>query len=137
MKKSILSSGFSLFLLLFLTVISLKTVAAEPIVITIDVSPSVLNLQNKGEVVTVHTNIAYSIVSGSTVSLNGIEISWWKSDDRGYFVAKFLTSDVKNLPGLVIGGYNTLTLNGVTKEGVSFTGSEEIKVINNIPAGKK
>jgi len=124
-------------LLLFLTVISLKTVAAEPIVITIDVSPSVLNLQNKGEVVTVHTNIAYSIVSGSTVSLNGIEISWWKSDDRGYFVAKFLTSDVKNLPGLVIGGYNTLTLNGITKEGVSFTGSEEIKVINNIPAGKK
>jgi len=137
MKKSIFSSGFSLFLLLFLTVISLKAVAAEPIVISIDVSPSVLNLQNQGEVVTVHTNIAYSIVSGSTVSLNGIEISWWKSDDRGYFVAKFLTSDVKNLPGLVIGGYNTLTLNGVTKEGVSFTGSEEIKVINNIPAGKK
>jgi len=137
MKKSILSSGFSLFLLLFLTVISLKAVAAEPIVISIDVSPSVLNLQNQGEVVTVHTNMAYSLVAGSTVSLNGIEISWWKSDDRGYFVAKFLTSDVKNLPGLVIGGYNTLTLNGVTKEGVSFTGSEEIKVINNIPAGKK
>jgi len=126
-----------LFLLLFLTVISLKAVAAEPIVISIDVSPSVLNLQNQGEVVTVHTNMAYSLVAGSTVSLNGIEISWWKSDDRGYFVAKFLTSDVKNLPGLVIGGYNTLTLNGITKEGVSFTGSEEIKVINNIPAGKK
>jgi len=137
MKKSILSSGFSLFLLLFLTVISLKAVAAEPIVISIDVSPSVLNLQNQGEVVTVHTNIAYSLVAGSTVSLNGIEISWWKSDDRGYFVAKFLMSDVKNLPGLVIGGYNTLTLEGVTKAGVSFTGSEEIKVINNIPAGKK
>jgi len=126
-----------LFLLLFLTVISLKAVAADPIVISIDVSPSVLNLQNQGEVVTVHTNIAYSLVAGSTVSLNGIEISWWKSDDRGYFVAKFLMSDVKNLPGLVIGGYNTLTLEGVTKAGVSFTGSEEIKVINNIPAGKK
>ncbi len=137
MKKSIFSSGFSLFLLLFLTVISLKAVAADPIVISIDVSPSVLNLQNQGEVVTVHTNIAYSLVAGSTVSLNGIEISWWKSDDRGYFVAKFLMSDVKNLPGLVIGGYNTLTLEGVTKAGVSFTGSEEIKVINNIPAGKK
>jgi hypothetical protein len=110
--------------------------AADPIVITIDVSPSVLNLQNKGEVVTIHTNIAYSLVAGSTVSLNGIEISWWKSDDRGYFVAKFLMSDVKNLSGIVIGGYNTLTLNGVTKDGVSFTGSEEIKVINNIPAKK-
>lgn len=136
MKNSILSSRFSLFLLLFLTVISLKTMAADPIVITIDVSPSVLNLQNKGEVVTIHTNIAYSLVAGSTVSLNGIEISWWKSDDRGYFVAKFLMSDVKNLSGIVIGGYNTLTLNGVTKDGVSFTGSEEIKVINNIPAKK-
>ena len=136
MKNSILSSRFSLFLLLFLTIISLKAVAADPIVIAIDVSPSVLNLQNKGEVVTVHTNIAYSLVAGSTVSLNGIEISWWKSDDRGYFVAKFLMSDVKNLSGIVIGGYNTLSLNGVTKDGVSFTGSKEIKVINNIPAKK-
>ncbi len=137
MKNSILSSRFSLFLLLFLTVISLKTVAANPIVIAIDVSPSVLNLQNQGEVVTVHTSIAYNLVAGSTVSLNGIEISWWKSDDRGYFVAKFLMSDVKSLKGLVIGGYNTLTLSGVTKDGVSFTGSQDIKVINNIPAGKK
>jgi len=136
MKNSILSSRFSFFLLLFLTVISLKTVAADPIVITIDVSPSVLNLQNQGAVVTVHTDIAYNFVAGSTVSLNGIEISWWKSDDRGYFVAKFLMSDVKGLEGLIIGGYNTLTLDGVTKDGVSFTGSEDIKVINNIPAKK-
>ncbi len=84
----------------------------------------------------VQTNIAFNLVAGSTVSLNGIEISWWKSDDRGYFVAKFLMSDVKGLEGLIIGGYNTLTLDGVTKDGVSFTGSQDIKVINNIPAKK-
>ena len=120
-----------------MTTFSLKSLAADPIVISIDVSPAVLNLQNQGEVVTVHTNIAYNLVAGSTVSLNGIEISWWKSDDRGYFVAKFLMSDVKNLKGLVIGGYNTLTLDGVTKDGINFTGSEDIKVINIVPAGKK
>ena len=48
-------------------------------VISIQVSPNVLNLLNKGEVVTVHTDIAYSSVEGSTVSLNDVEISHWKA----------------------------------------------------------
>lgn len=110
----------------------LKTETVESVVITIRVAPSVLSLQNQGEVVTVHTDIAYNLVAGSTVTLNGIAISWWKSDDRGNFVAKFLTSEVQNLPGLVIGGYNLLTLSGTTKTGVNFTGSKEVKVINVI-----
>ena len=106
------------------------------IMISIDVSPSVINLQNNGQVVTVHTDIKYSLVSGSTVTLNGIEISWWKSDDRGFFVAKFQIDDIKNMP-LNIGEYNTLTLSGITCDGVLFSGSQEVKVINVIPAGKK
>lgn len=106
------------------------------IMISIDVSPSVINLQSNGQVVTVHTDIKYSLVSGSTVTLNGIEISWWKSDDRGFFVAKFQIDDIKNLP-LNIGEYNTLTLSGITCDGTMFSGSQEIKVINVVPAGKK
>ncbi len=105
-------------------------------VIEIQVSPNVLNLQNNGVVVTIHTDIPYSAVIGSSVSLNGLEIESWKSDNQGYFVAKFNMDEVKQLEGLEIGGYNTLTLSGETGNG-TFTGSDEILVINNIPNKKK
>ncbi len=105
-------------------------------VIDIQVSPHVLNLQHQGEIVTIHTDIAYGLVLGSTVTLNGIEINSWKADDQGNFVAKFLMSAIKNLP-LNIGSYNTLTLLGEKVGGGTFTGSEDILVVNNVPAGRK
>jgi hypothetical protein len=105
--------------------------------IDIDVSPNVINIQSQSTVVTVHTDIAYSLVVGATVFLNGVEIAWWKSDDRGNFVAKFYSDDIKTLYGLKIGSYNTLTLTGYTNDEQAFTGSQDIMVINNIPAGKK
>jgi hypothetical protein len=83
-------------------------------------------------VVTVHTDIAYGAVVGATVTLNGVPIDWWKSDDQGNFVAKFMSGDVKGLP-LNINGYNTLVLSGTTTSGETFTGSDEIKVVKNIP----
>jgi hypothetical protein len=49
-------------------------------VIDIQVSPNVLNLQNNGQVVTVHTEIAYSLVVAETVYMNGIAINSWKAD---------------------------------------------------------
>lgn len=104
--------------------------------ISIDVAPAVLNLQNKGQVVTVHTDIAYSAVNASTVYLNGIAIDSWKADDRGNFVAKFLIEEVKSLPGLIIGDYNTLQLVGTTVDGEEFTGVQDILVINNVPSRK-
>jgi hypothetical protein len=106
-----------------------------PIVIEIQVSPNVLNLQNKGQVVTVHTNIAYSTVASQSVSLNGVEIDHWKSDNRGYFVAKFLMEEILALE-LEIGEYNELTLDGITTNGDTFTGTDLVLVVNNIPAGK-
>jgi hypothetical protein len=105
--------------------------------IEIDVSPNVINIQSQSTVVTVHTNIAYSIVAGTSVTLNGVEIAWWKSDDRGNFVAKFDSDDIKTLDGLKIGEYNTLTLIGFTTGGEEFTGTQDIMVIENIPAGKQ
>ena len=68
-------------------------------------------------IVTVHTDIAYNLVVGASVSLNGVEIDWWKSDDRGNFVAKFDSDEIKTLDGLIIGDYNTLTLFGFTTGG--------------------
>ena len=46
--------------------------------IQIDVAPNVLNIQSESVVVTVHTDVAYSLVAGSTVFLNGVAISHWK-----------------------------------------------------------
>jgi len=122
-----------LFLSLFVQTGFSQTVTLE---ITIDVAPAVLNLSNQGEVVTVHTDIAYGLVTASTVYLNGVAINSWKADDRGNFVAKFLMTEIKGLP-LNIGGMNTLVLTGKTIAGIEFSGSQEIKVINVIPVSKK
>ena len=103
--------------------------------IEIDVSPNVLNIQSQSTIVTVHTDIAYNLVVGASVFLNDVAIDWWKSDDRGNFVAKFESDEIKTLPGLTIGDYNTLTLNGFTTAGEAFIGTQDILVIDNVPEG--
>ncbi len=106
--------------------------------ITIQVSPSTLNIQSLGEVVTVHTSIAYSSVVGGTVTLNDLPISWWKADNQGNFVAKFEMSEVKALAAagnLQVPGENELTLVGTTTDGAEFTGAQTITVINVTPSG--
>ncbi len=96
---------------------------------TIEVAPRTLNLDSDGQVVTIHTDIAYWEVDVSSVFLNGVQINSWKADNRGNFVAKFLMEEIKTLDGLVIDGYNTLTLVGATVGGEAFIGSQEIMVI--------
>ena len=98
--------------------------------ITIDVAPSTLNLQSGGEVVTVHTDLAYGQVDVSTVYISGVAIQSWKADNRGYFVAKFSMDDVKTIDGLVIGDYNTLQLVGLTTDGEPFWGEQDVMVID-------
>lgn len=114
--------------------------AQEAIVVDIQVSPNVLNIQSEGTWVTVHTDIAYSLVDAYSVSLNGIPIKSYKADNRGNFVAKFSIDEVKALDGLVIGDYNTLVLEGLLitndEEGpLGFVGEEDILVIDVIPRG--
>jgi hypothetical protein len=115
--------------------LSLPMLASAQEVIEIQVSPNVLNLQNNGQVVTVHTEIAYSLVEGETVTMNGVEINSWKADDQGNFVAKFLMSEIVGLP-LNIGEENELVLTGTKYDGSTFTGTDWILVINVIPKGK-
>ncbi|WP_300460884.1 hypothetical protein [Desulfobacula sp.] len=105
--------------------------------IEIDVSPNVLNIQSQSTIVTVHTDIAYSLVVGASVFLNGVAIDWWKSDDRGNFVAKFVSDEIKTLDGLIIGDYNTLTLTGYDTDGDAFIGTQDVMVRDNIPEGKE
>jgi hypothetical protein len=104
--------------------------------IQIDVAPNVLNIQSESVVVTVHTDIAFSAVLGSSVFLNDVEINHWKSDARGNFVAKFLSDEIKTLDGLIIDDYNVLVLTGYTADGEAFIGTQDIMVIDIIPQGK-
>jgi hypothetical protein len=130
-----LSKSFWLFLIplasiVFLILIGCSTSTEDTgFEISIDVAPKVLNLQNKGQVVTVHTDISYYYVEVSTVYLNSIEIDSWKSDDNGFFVAKFVMDSIKNLP-LNIDEFNTLKLVGKTTDNQSFWGEADIKVID-------
>ena len=103
---------------------------------TIDIAPNVLNIQSQGTVVTVHTDITYSLVDVYTVYLNGIAIQSWKADNRGNFVAKFSMEEVKSLEGLVIGDYNTLQIVGLAMDGEPFVGEQDIKVIDVLPQGR-
>jgi hypothetical protein len=109
-----------------LFVLAASPLAAEEIAIT--VSPNVINIASASTVVTVHTDIAYSAVDGASVALNGIEIDWWKSDNRGYFVAKFVAGEVKDK--VEAGTTATLTLSGETKSGDVFSGSDDVDVID-------
>ena len=119
----------------FALVFSQSPVKCHAFDIVIDVSPNVLNIQSQSTIVTVHTDIAYSLVVGASVFLNNVAIDWWKSDDRGNFVAKFMSDEIKTLDGLIIGEYNTLVLTGYTTDGEAFIGKQDILVINNVPEG--
>ena len=106
--------------------------------ITIDVAPQTLNIQSQSQVVTVHTNIAFSSVVGGSVTMNGIDIAWWKADNQGNFVAKFTMSEVKELAvtgKLEVPGENMLTLTGYTNDRAEFTGTQSITVIDVLPTG--
>ena len=121
-----------------LAVIAFLAIFAAPVQafeIEIDVAPATLNLQNQGQCVTVHTDIAFGEVDVHSVFINGIAIDSWKADNQGNFVAKFLINEIKNLP-LNIGDYNTLTLIGNTVYNEAFSGSQDIMVINVIPKGR-
>jgi len=131
---SMLKTGFVILISGLLLTLPLCSFSQE--VIEIQVSPSVLNLQNNGQVVTVHTEIAYSLVDAETVSMNGVAIDSWKADDRGNFVAKFLMEEIVGLPGLIVGDYNTLTLEGTKTDGSTFIGTDEVMVINVISKKK-
>jgi hypothetical protein len=107
--------------------------------VEIVVAPKVINLDSKGVVVTVHTDIAYSNVDADTVTLTltspeggSIDIAWWKADSRANFVAKFNLDEVKSLIDNIVSedGDITLRLSGKTTGGEDFSGTdEEIPVI--------
>jgi hypothetical protein len=94
----------------------------------IKVSPDVLALHSQGGRLTVHTDIAYSLVDKDTILLNGIlEPYIVKSDARGQLVAGFDIDEVKDM---VEPPSATFTFTGETKDGDDFIGTDTIRVID-------
>jgi hypothetical protein len=135
LSRMSLFAGCVLAVMLCLFIYPSATLGDE-IRIEIDVAPNVLNIQSESSVVTVHTDIAYGSVVGSSVYLNMVEINYSKFDAQGNFVAKFLSDEIKALDELEVGEYNTLVLTGLTTEGDVFIGEQEIKIIDVLPQGK-
>ncbi len=104
--------------------------------IAITVAPNTINVQSEGTVVTVHTDVPFYDVYAHSVILNGIPIASWKSDNKGFFVAKFVMDAVKDV--LTPETFNRLTLLGVTTEAAgseAFAGVDEVWVVDNVPQG--
>jgi hypothetical protein len=120
------SATFASVCALFLIVFTVPAAFGE-IPIEIQISPSTLNLEYQGTVVTVHTNIPFSAVEGATVYLNSVQIAWWKADNQGNFVAKFKAEEVKGI--VEPGDTAILRLTGETTSGDYFSGIDEIRVI--------
>ncbi len=108
---------------------------AEARDITIRFAPNVLNLANQGEVVTIHTGEPYSEIVGASVvvvpdSGDPVAISWWKSDNRGDFVAKFAMEEIKDLPGISADETYHFVLHATTTSGETLVGTADIKIID-------
>ncbi len=96
--------------------------------LSIKVSPQTINLasQADGDWVTVHTDIPYVYVDTATVALGGLPAASTYADDRGNLVAKFSLPAVR---AIVAPPATELTLTGLTDDGLSFAGSDVVKVL--------
>lgn len=126
---------------LLLLAFGVSTSAATAEEIDIQVSPSTINLAYEGTVVTVHADIPFSNVPvDASLTLNGVQVWYTKSDARGDLVAKFHVDDVKDILADSVGGNATLTLSAVVeletgKEDLFFWGEDAVRVVDN--SGKK
>ena len=100
---------------------------AQDTTVVIQIAPQTIVLGAPVSAVTVHAQIPYSSVVGTSVTLSGIPASATFPDSRGELVAKFRFSAVS---AIVSPPSATLVLNGLTKDGGSFTGQQTVVVGN-------
>jgi len=82
-----------------------------------------------------HTDVSFGDIDVATVYLGGVAINSWKADDRGYFVAKFVIDEIKNIDGLVINDYNTLQFVALTIYNEVVWGVADVMVIDSGTGG--
>ncbi len=120
-------------LTVFLGAVALPAVglpdSAEEIIIQVSPQTILLNWKAQGDVkVTVHAEVDFSLFVGGSisVSLSGIPATYIYSDARGDLVAKFPYEEVVRLLDL---GTAILSLSATDTSGVTYTGSDEVRVI--------
>ena len=108
-----------------LALVAAGIVMAEVVPVAIQVSPHTIALNANCTWVTVHADIAYSVVDGATITLNGIPATVTFADDRGDLVGKFDFDVV--IEGLAPGEAE-MVLTGERTDGTLFSGSEVVRV---------
>jgi hypothetical protein len=126
--NNLLRGKAPLFVLLVVTIACGVTYGddVKPFTISVTISPKTVVLGSSGQWITAHTNIALSSVDCSSLTLNGIPVAWTEADAQGNLVAKFHKAEVEEIvspPAAV------LVLSGVTKNGVGFSGADDVVVI--------
>jgi hypothetical protein len=97
--------------------------------ISISVSPKTIVLGlDKGDRVTVHTDIPLALVDRESLTLSGVSPVLVKADNRGNLVAKFAQASIE---ALVAPPEATLALTGTTTGEVPFRGSDTVRVIED------
>jgi hypothetical protein len=114
---------------LFVPETACQGTAKSLIGISITVSPSTIVLGcDKGDRVTVHTDMPLSEVDRESLALSGVAPITVKSDSRGNLVAKF---DQEAIEVIVAPPQATLVLTGTTTDGDYFQGSDVVRVIED------
>ncbi|HCA48266.1 MAG TPA: hypothetical protein DEP45_13205 [Armatimonadetes bacterium] len=99
--------------------------AIAALTVNIQVAPAQIVLSAPLEWITVHADIAYADVDPDSVTINGLDDLWIKSDNCGNLVAKVRFVDIVSqlsAPSAVI------VLEGETTDGEAFSGSQTVRV---------
>lgn len=116
-------------------VLALPAATAWAADVAIQVAPQAVNLDSKGEWLTIHVDIPYGLVDlGSlqvTVGGAGVSVAWTKADDCGDLVIKLDLAAVKATLKGVEPGPVTVTVSGATNNGETFGGVSTIRVVKN------
>lgn len=113
------------------TALPVNTSSTTALVVPIQVSPATLVLGAPCEWVTIHADIAYSLVDRETIDLNGVPAAVVFADTQGNLVAKFPFGTIE---ALAAPPEIALTFNGATDAGEPFVGTAVIPVR---PIGKR
>ena len=95
--------------------------------VVVVVSPSTLVLGSPGQDITMHAEIALSVVEASSVRLSGLAPNSVFADNRGELVAKFSRQAVE---AIVAPPSAILELTGAKKDGGLFAGTDKLVVRN-------
>jgi hypothetical protein len=133
MRKGLRSTVLTLAIGMLAAITALAVAGEAAIDTEVQVAPQTIILgADQGGTVTVHAAIAYGLVDRDTIALNGLPAKGTKADARGELVAFFDEDAVKAMVGVPSA---MLTLTGVTNDGVAFSGSDTVRVIQDPSPG--